>query len=173
VTAPLLLLGLGVLGLGLLVGGGWAISNRWEERRRGALVYVDAGPSRPLLRAPRYRLSGRPDEVRRRRDGRSVPIEWKSGPTPRRGPPASHRVQALAYCLLLEEVEGVSPAGALLRYGDGGEFALAWDAAARAEVLGLLAEIRRPYEGAARPAARKCAHCRWYRGCDARAPGGR
>jgi CRISPR-associated exonuclease Cas4 len=171
VTDPLLFPGLVVLGLGLLLGGGWAIARRWEERGQGALVYVDAGASRPLLRAPRYRLSGRPDEVRRRRDGRSVPVEWKSGPTPRSGPPASHRVQLLAYCLLLEELEGVSPAGARLRYGDGGEFDLAWDASARAEVLGLLAAIRRPYEGEALPAPRKCPHCRWYRGCDARAPG--
>ncbi|MGA8665164.1 MAG: PD-(D/E)XK nuclease family protein [Thermoplasmata archaeon] len=141
-----------------------------HEARAGALVSVDEGPGRaPLLRSERYGLAGRPDEVRRLKDGRHVPVELKSRTTPRGGPPRSHRVQVWAYCLLLEETTGVPPPFGILRYSDGGEFRLAWDRPARAELLALRADLLRPYDGRATPSVARCTHCRWREACDASA----
>lgn len=98
-------------------------------------------------------------------------MEWKSQPSPVRGPPLSHRVQVAAYCLLLEEVDGRPPPFGVLRYGDGGEFELPWDGRARADLLALRSELARPYDGRATPSYAKCRGCRWRPGCDAAAPG--
>lgn len=157
-----------VVGLGLFAGAARALLARGHDRRLGALVAVDAGDA-VLLRSPRYRLSGRPDMLRRGRDGRTIPIELKSRPTPPRGPPPSHRAQVAAYCLLVEEATGVSPPFGVLRYSDGGEFRVPWDRPARAELLRLRAELDRPYDGRATPSPAKCAGCPWRAVCDARA----
>ena len=141
-----------------------------RERREGSLVAVDVARSpAPRLASPRLRLAGRPDELRRRSDGRWVPVEFKSRSSPAGGPPRSHRVQVAAYCLLLEETTGVAPPHGLLRYGDGVEWEIPFTADARAEVLELLADVRRPYDGRATPGHRRCAGCGWRPGCPARA----
>jgi CRISPR-associated exonuclease Cas4 len=145
-----------------------ALLRRRREAALGALVAVDAGAP-VTLRSTRYRLSGRPDLVRRLPDGRRVPIELKSRPAPPAGPLPSHRVQVAVYCLLLEESTGVAPPFGVVRYGDGVEFRVRWDAAARANLLALRAELDRPYDGRATPAYAKCARCGWRAVCDARA----
>ncbi len=156
-----------VVGAGLVLGAGSALARRRRDRVYGRLVAVDAG--RPVvLRSERYRISGRPDVVRALPDGRPVPIELKSGPTPARGPYPSHRAQLFAYCLLLEETTGRSPPYGVLRYSDG-EVRLRWDAAARQELLALRLAVARPYDGRAAPSPAKCAGCEWAAGCDARA----
>ena len=156
-----------VVGLALA---GWALrtlSQRHRDAAVGELVAVDAGrPS--TLRAPRYRLMGRPDALRRLADGRVIPVELKSRATPSRGPAPSHVVQVRAYCLLVEEATGTSPPYGVLRYADG-EFRVRWDASARAELLALRAELLQPYDGRATPSRAKCARCPWVGGCDARA----
>jgi len=153
-----------------LVLAGWALralSDRRRDRALGELVAVDAG--RPAtLRSYRYRLVGRPDELRERPDGRVVPVELKSRPTPPRGPSASHVAQVRAYCLLLEEATGRSPPYGVLRYSDG-EFRVRWDADARRELLGIRAELAAPYDGRATPSRARCARCPWVGVCDARA----
>lgn len=163
----LLLLGLGVL-LVLLASialGRWA-----HERREGALVAVDAGPSRGwTLRSERYRIVGRPDLVRRRSDGRPIPIEIKSRESFSDGPPRSHILQLWAYCLLLEENQGRIPPYGILRYADGREYRVPWGATERTILLDLRAEMARRYDGRARPAPARCARCRWWAICDARA----
>lgn len=140
-----------------------------RDRVLGALRSIDVGPRPATLYAERWGLSGRPDIVRRLADGRSVPVEIKSRATPGGGPPRSHRVQVGAYCLLLEETTGVAPPFGVLRYGDGREWRIAWDAAARAEVLDLLGQVRQRYDGRATPSPARCARCPWRRGCDRRA----
>jgi CRISPR-associated exonuclease Cas4 len=155
------------VGLGVLVGAARALVARRRDRRLGALVAVDAGAA-VLLRSPRYRLSGRPDALRRQPDGRVVPVELKSRPSPPRGPPPSHRAQVAVYCLLVEEATGIPPPFGVLRYSDGGEFRVPWDRAARAELLTLRAELDRPYDGRATPSRPKCAGCPWRAVCDAR-----
>ncbi len=125
----------------------------------------------PSLTSRTLRLSGRPDLVRRTADGRPVPVELKSRPSPARGPLPSHVLQVQAYCLLLEETTGRSPPFGVLRYADGGEWEIAWDETARRSVLARLAALRRPYRGEASPAVGKCRGCGWRDVCDARAPG--
>jgi CRISPR-associated exonuclease Cas4 len=156
-----------VVGLALVAWALRALSLRRQEAARGALVAIDAG--RPAtLRSERYRLAGRPDELRRRTDGRLVPVELKSRPTPPRGPTPSHVAQVRAYCLLVEETTGASPPYGILRYSDG-EFRVRWDAGARAELLTVRSEMLRSYDGRATPSPGRCARCRWVRVCDARA----
>ena len=164
---PLLVAGVVLLlGLGLAVWALRALSQRRDDLARGELIAVDAG--RPAtLRSERYRLVGRPDELRRLRDGRVVPVEFKSRSTPPRGPSPSHVVQVRAYCLLLEESTGAPPPYGLLRYSDG-EFRVRWDDRARDELLRLRAELRRPYDGRATPSRARCARCPWFGACDAR-----
>ncbi len=154
---------------GLIAYGVWRLSQSSEDLRRGRLVGVDAHPGEGRsLRSERYRLVGRPDELRELPDGRWIPVEWKSRRAPGSGPAPSHRIQVLAYCLLCEEVRGVPPPFGILRYGDGREFRIAWDAGARAEVLQLRRAITQRYDGRALPSPGKCRGCRWRDGCDAR-----
>jgi CRISPR-associated exonuclease Cas4 len=165
-----LLLLLGTLGVLLLLAGAWGLAALSRSRRFGRLVAVDDRQGGVRLASERYRIVGTPDEIRRMRDGREVPVEWKRRAAPRRGPPRSHQVQVAAYCLLLEETTGRPPPFGVLRYGDGVEFRLPWNPSVRAQLLALRAELDRPYDGRADPAPRKCAGCRWAPGCDARAP---
>lgn len=145
----------------------WAALRR--DREYGRLRSIDVGLRSPTLYAQRWGLSGRPDVVRTLADGRCVPVEIKSRSSPFGGPHRSHRVQVGAYCLILEETTGRAPPFGVLRYGDGQEWRVPWDAAARSEVVRLLAEVRQRYDGRATPSVARCAHCRWRAGCDARA----
>jgi CRISPR-associated exonuclease Cas4 len=146
----------------------WVLSD--PERRNGRLVAVDLpGRSGTRLVSERWRLVGKPDEIRQLPDGSWVPVEWKSRPTPRRGPWRSHQIQVAAYCLLLEESTGRSPPYGIVRYGDGGEFLVAWDAGARAAVEEIRRDVARPYDGRATPSRAKCARCQWRAECDVRA----
>lgn len=143
----------------------------WRAPARDPIVAVDRAPggavtptiariaSVPTLVSARYRLRGRPDELRRASDGRLIPVEIKSALTPRGGPQASHRAQLLAYCLLVEEQTHLPPPYGILCYGDGREFRITWDAAARAEVLAGLARLGGLYMGEADPSPVKCLRC--------------
>jgi CRISPR-associated exonuclease Cas4 len=167
-TSPTVLAGLvALLGVALAAWALRALSERRQDRLRGRLVAVDAGQA-TTLRSERYRLVGRPDELRRLSDGRLVPIEFKSRTTPPRGPTPSHVVQVRAYCLLVEETTGVPPPYGILRYADG-EFRIGWDARARRELLSVRAELLAPYDGRATPSPARCARCPWVGVCDARA----
>jgi len=157
---------LAVVGLALAAWALRALGERRQDAARGRLVAVDAGRS-ITLRSERYRLAGRPDELRRLTDGRLVPVEFKSRATPARGPPPSHIAQVRAYCLLVEESTGVAPPYGLLRYADG-EFRVRWDPRARAELLALRDELHAPYDGRATPSPARCARCPWFWVCDAR-----
>lgn len=162
---PGLALALIVVGAVAAAAGAVSLSRGSRERRLGSLAAVDAG--RPMtLVSPRYRLSGRPDAVRRRPDGSLVPVELKHRPLPRHGPFRSHEVQLAAYCLLIEEATGLPPPFGVLRYDDA-EIVVPWGAHARRRLLALLAEVRAPYDGRADPSPAKCARCSWSPTCDA------
>ena len=162
---PILAAAVAVTVLGLALA---ALGRARSGRRHGRLETVDIG-SGATLRSVRFRLAGRPDEIRRLADGSAVPVELKSRRAPRGGPLASHRVQVLAYCLLLEEIERIRPRYGLLRYADGKEFRVPWDAEARREILEVRAAIDRPYRGEATPSIPRCRRCPWVDSCDARA----
>ena len=156
-----------ILGVALVAWALRALALRHQDAARGSLVAIDAGRA-STMRSDRYRLVGRPDELRRLSDGRTVPVELKSRPTPPRGPTPSHVAQVRAYCLLVEETTGVSPPYGVLRYADG-EFRVRWDDRARDELLRVRAEVLSRYDGRATPSPGRCARCRWVRVCDARA----
>jgi CRISPR-associated exonuclease Cas4 len=162
--------GIGAIGLGVTVAAVRGLLARRRDLRWGSLVAIDAGAP-AVLRSSRYRLSGRPDVLRRLPDGRVVPVELKSRATPRRGPSRSHQAQVAAYCLLVEEATGVAPPFGVLRYSDGREFRVPWGPGPRHALLALRFAIDRPYEGEATPSPAKCAGCAWRSVCDARAPG--
>ncbi len=156
-----------VVGVGVAAAAVRALAARRREGALGTLVAVDAGA--PMtFRSERYRLTGRPDLVRRLPDGRLVPVELKSRNSPPAGPTPSHRIQVAAYCLLIEDATGRAPPFGAIRYGDGHEFRIDWTPAARANLLALRAEMDRPYDGRATPSRAKCARCGWRAGCDAR-----
>jgi CRISPR-associated exonuclease Cas4 len=166
-TVPLVAGAVALVGLVLTAWALRALSMRRDDERLGRLVAVDAG--RPAtLRSERYRIVGRPDELRQHSDGRVVPVEFKSRTTPPRGPPPSHVVQVRAYCLLVEEAMGISPPYGVLRYSDG-EFRVRWDEEARRELLAIRTELHQPYDGRATPSRARCARCPWFEACDARA----
>lgn len=169
---PSLLLGAAIAGVALLLlGYGLArLAELARDRRSGRLIGVDdAALPVGTLRAPEWRLSGRPDELRRSADGRIVPIEWKSRSAPVRGPFPSHRMQVLAYLALVEASTGRAPPYGVLRYGDGQEFRIAWDGPGRAELARVRAALDRPYDGRHLASASKCAGCRFRTICDVRA----
>lgn len=143
-----------------------ALSARRRDRALGALVATDSR-SPVALRSGRYRIRGRPDELRRLPDGRTVPVELKSRSAPNGGASRSHLVQVWAYCLLVEETTGRPPPFGVLRYADR-EFRVPWDGSARAELLALRRELDRPYDGRATPSSGRCARCPWVGSCDAR-----
>ena len=146
------------------------ISERRRSRSLGRIVAVDRSVYHaPPLRSTRYRIVGKPDEIRRRVDGVEIPVELKSRASPRNGPPPSHRIQVYTYCLLLEETTGRAPPFGVVRYGDGGEYRLPWDSRARAELLGIVTQMRQRYDGRASPSPGKCRGCRFRLGCDRRA----
>jgi CRISPR-associated exonuclease Cas4 len=115
----------------------------------------------------RYGLSGRPDELRRSRDGRIVPVEIKSSKPPADGSASypSHLIQLYAYCLLVEENYGTPPYG-LMIYSDGITRDIAWTGEARASVISWIDQMQRPYNGAASPSPGKCHRCRHRAVCD-------
>jgi len=167
IPGPLLAGLVAVAGIALVAWAWRALAERRRDAARGRLVAVDAGNAW-TLRSERFRLVGRPDELRRLGDGRLVPVEFKSRATPPRGPTPSHVAQLRAYCLLVEETTGEAPPYGILRYADG-EFRVRWDVRARAELLAVRAELARRYDGRATPSPARCARCPWVRACDARA----
>ncbi len=162
-AVALLALGLGVYGVARLLAAS-------RQSRYGRLLSIDS-VERPatLLRSARWRLAGRPDEIRQLPDGRWVPIEWKSRSAPTRGPYRSHEVQVWAYLALLEETRGEASPYGVLRYGDGREYRIPWDEAARSELARLRGAMDRPYRGEHLASPAKCAGCRFRAICDVRA----
>ena len=142
------------LGILLIPAAGFAYGavEEWLKGRRprAEVIAVDdpALGGMPTMVSERWGLTGRPDELRRLQDGTVIPVEMKSCRSPRSWVPyPSHRIQLLAYCALVEETYGRAPPFGILCYGDGREFRVAWDAAARAEVLAGLARLGGLYMG--------------------------
>lgn len=104
------------------------------------IIYVDHEASRPKLFVSRkYGLRGRPDLVLL--DGEShVPVEMKSGRTPR-GPLFSHILQMAAYCLLIEGEYGKPPPFGLIKY-EGAQHEIEYNEDLKALLLAKLAEMR-------------------------------
>lgn len=83
---------------------------------RGDVQYVDTeeGGRPQLMQSKTLPVEGRPDYVVER-DGRQVPVEVKSGRTPKR-PYESHVLQLAAYCHLIESQTGSRPEHGIIEY---------------------------------------------------------
>jgi len=135
----------------------------------GRVVYVDSRDWEEVpapLRAPRYRLVGRPDYLLR--NGQAIiPVEVKPARRAVR-PYEADLLQLAAYCLLVEEEYGISPPHGLLVYADR-TFAVPFDGALRERLLESLAEMSaaRPEEevGRSHEQPARCAVCSMRRHC--------
>ena len=110
--------------------------------------YANVGTiyQQPSLISARYGLSGRPDYLVRVDDG-VVPVELKSGRSPRSGRPyKGHMLQLAAYCLLVEDVcQAFVPYG-LLQYEDRC-IRVEYTSSLRRDLLGTLQEMRTAKRG--------------------------
>lgn len=110
--------------------------------------YADVGTiyQQPSLISARYGLKGRPDYLIRVDDG-VVPMELKSGRSPRSGRPhEGHMLQLAAYCLLVEEVCQVFVPYGLVQYEDRC-IRVEYTSSVRRDLLLLLEEIRTAKRG--------------------------
>lgn len=161
----------------LLVG---VVAIVWSRRARGAsglptgrIVYADTSrwqrAARPLF-SQGHQLTGKPDYLVR--DGRAViPAEVKSSRAPADGPRQGHVLQLAAYCLLVEETEGIRPAYGIIKYADE-TFRVDNTPALRHSLLGTLDMMRRDlargesHRNHADPA--RCRRCGARDACDER-----
>jgi CRISPR-associated exonuclease Cas4 len=114
-----------VAGLALLMVGILAIIVSRRARSAaglpaGRVIYSDTSrwqrAQKPLF-SRRHQLAGKPDYLVR--EGRAIiPVEVKSSRAPTSGPREGHILQLAAYCLLVEETDGVRPAYGLVQYAD-------------------------------------------------------
>lgn len=141
----------------------------------GEVIYSDTGAEEaveaPLI-SRRYGLVGRPDYLVQMQDaGRRVviPLEVKkrTRPAPEHQHPG-HVLQLAAYCILVEEVHGVTPPYGLLRYADG-TLRIPFTEELRREVLAAADAIRRarsaPDVHRQHENARRCGWCGYRYAC--------
>lgn len=161
----------------LLVGIGLVWMGRRQRRAAGVpegrIVAQDVlGRARPgeTLYDAVLDLAGRPDylvEV----DGRLIPIEIKSGRA-QAGPRRSHRLQLAAYCRLVEAVHARRPPYGLLRYADR-TYPVPFTPETESELERVLADMRRPGDGAAdrsHNSPARCRACSFLEACDQSLP---
>lgn len=121
---------------------------RISRKRAGVsaeIAYVGEGNDQgEVLRSSVFDLSGRPDYVMET-DGGFVPVEVKTGRTPR-GPLFSHILQLAAYCQLVEETHGPVPYG-IIRY-EKREDVIRFDERLRSLLQTKLDEVQEHLEGA-------------------------
>jgi CRISPR-associated exonuclease Cas4 len=144
----------------------WAIY-RARNPSGGRIVTLDLpGKKGETWYSSKYGLVGRPDEIRYTTRAETIPVEIKSNARSPRTPYRSHALQVTAYCLLAEDKTGVAPPYGLLVYGDGTEWKIHWDAAARDELNAEMIMMRSPYQGETTATYGKCQRCRYASICD-------
>lgn len=171
----ILALALALALLGFAVGAAlWWASQRHRQELglpRGRAVYQDHAAGRePVLQARSLPLRGRPDLLMRQ-GAVIIPVEIKTGRTPR-APYPGHVRQLLAYCLLVEEHHGIRPPYGLVRYPER-EFRIVYDQRREQELRTLVGEIAREKRQAAEQhrshqQPRRCAACGFRANCDDR-----
>ena len=114
------------------------------------------------LRSERYGLVGRPDYLVRTADG-IVPVEAKSTACPVGGRPyASHVMQLVAYCLLVEDVLGEAVPYGIIKYRDR-EVRVGYTPELATSLVALVGEMREAAEAAevhrSHEDVRRCVGC--------------
>jgi CRISPR-associated exonuclease Cas4 len=152
----------------------------WLSRRQraglglpqGRVVYADTGAERrveqPLFDEDLH-LVGRPDYLVESSEG-LVPVEVKSGSTPRR-PHDSHLYQLAAYCLLVARTYRCRPPYGIIRYPQR-SFRVEFTQALERQLLDLLDGMREslfaPELHRSHSAAGRCASCGYRQLCTER-----
>lgn len=109
-----------LLALGLIL---WLISRSQQKSSglpKGELIYSDNKVLQSLPKAlydPELELIGRPDYVMRDDAGFLIPVELKSASAPEQAY-ASHVVQLMAYCRLVDVHFGQRPPYGIIQYKD-------------------------------------------------------
>lgn len=140
---------------------------------QGEVVYDDtSGAAGGTLFSKRYGLKGKPDYLLDDESGGLIPVEVKSGASPRTGKPYdSHLLQLAVYFLLVEDALARPAPYGLIRYRDR-TLRIANTENLRVKLLAVLAQMRRVQaQGAARrnhSQARRCAGCSMAESCDER-----
>ena len=136
----------------------------------GEPIYMDTTeePGK-ILRSARYGLSGKPDFLIRQGSA-IVPVEAKTGKTPRQ-PQPGHVLQLMAYCILVEENFGVRPEYGIGRYSEQ-QFEVDFTPEREQELLSILWEMQqqRQQDDVHRTHnyPRRCAACGYRDRCDER-----
>lgn len=114
-------------------------------------------------------LTGRPDYIVEQ-GGQVIPVEVKSSRV-EGAPYDSHIFQLAAYCLLIQRATGKRPAYGILHYPNH-TYAVDYTPALEAELLNLLAEMRRQERRKETPRshqeAARCRSCGFRQVCDQR-----
>ena len=138
-----------------------ALATRTKYRLGGDLIYIDSELEKPkLFLSKRLGLSGRPDAVVLEGE-HHIPVEIKTGRTPR-GPLFTHILQLTASCLLLEEEYGKAPPYGIIRY-EAASHEIEYNEDQKKLLLTKLAEMRaclargEAHRNHNRPG--KCVHC--------------
>lgn len=124
----------------------WLSANQLDEQSglpAGNIIYTDTTtwfPNDDLLYAQDVKLVGKPDYLVEEDNGLIVPVEIKSGRSPR-DPWPSHVLQLAAYCYLVEANYSVRPTHGILQYKDRA-FAIDYTTELEEDLLDLLAEMR-------------------------------
>ena len=158
-----------ILVVAVLLGGLWALRRATAKRRKtglptGPVVYSDTGdwraPQAPLYSAT-YGLTGKPDYLVQTADG-LIPVEVKAGSSPVK-PYSSHVLQLAAYCLLVEDTQGIPVPYGLIVYANR-TFPVEFTRELRRTLLGTLRAMRADMEnmgdGAVSRSHADCARCR-------------
>jgi CRISPR-associated exonuclease Cas4 len=106
----------------------------------GSIEYVDGmdGESESFY-SERYGLRGRPDYILKK-DGNLIPVEVKTGRTPR-GPLFSHILQLAAYCLLIEDKYNNPPPYGIIKYSEA-EHEIEYDGGLKKIILSKIVEMK-------------------------------
>jgi CRISPR-associated exonuclease Cas4 len=136
----------------------------------GRVIYSDTSQwgkvEMPLFDDP-LKLTGKPDYLVAQ-EGATIPVEVKSGWAPA-SPYLGHLFQLAAYCLLVERTYGKRPPYGILHYRNR-TFALDYTAQMEADLLDMLAEIRRDEQRRDVPRSHddpaRCARCGYRSICD-------
>ena len=111
----------------------------------GRVIYSDTGGwarNERSLVSHKYGVVGKPDYLVHEGD-RIIPVEIKSGNAPPDGQPREgHVLQALAYCMLVEDQLGAQSPRAIIKYANR-QFEIGNTPAARAALKATLSKMRR------------------------------
>ena len=147
----------------------------WLQSRSGVpegeVVYDDAGSwfklPKPLFNRS-LMLTGKPDYVIKGKNGKMIPVEYKSAQAPNR-PYESHIMQLAAYCALIEAHFGERPEFGIIRYADR-SFNIPYTATLESDLLDILEDMRIDLESADVPrnhdAWQRCKGCGFKDACE-------